>query len=260
MKKMGILLWFETKRMLFSRSMAVYMGIYFINYLLSAVFFKLYGSEGTVLSVGNAQSFPIQHLQASYLFTGIFIAIYTAQITVQERNEGTVKFVLLRPVSRSVYYITRLLLLLLFSIVITLMMIALSYAVGLLFFGWGDQLIFHSQRLSGSAGVILTLISGAAFALSYFIFSLIVLVISTCCNRLLESVIASGILLIVGEYTELLPSIKQYTIFHQMYFFCVDIFEQSSTKIMESLLSLLIYGLLFGVGGYLLFRKKDLYV
>lgn len=260
MRKISALMGFEIKRMFLSKSMAVYAGIYFINYLLSAVFFNLYGSEGTVLSVPNAQSFPIQHLQASYLFTGIFVAVYVSQISVQERSEGTVKLILLRSVSRLTYFFTRILSIFFFCVVITLLMIGLSYIVGLLFFGWGDQLIFHSLSSQGAAGVGLTLMSGAAFAFAYFIFALIVFVVSLFCDRLLESVIISGVLLIIGEYLQLVSSIKQYTIFHQMYFFCVDIFEQSSAYVLTNLLILLGYGVLFGLAGYVLFRRKDLYV
>jgi len=260
MKKIGSIVAFETKRMLLSKTTAIYAGLYLINFIISAIFFKLYGSEYTVLTVGNAQSFPVWHLQASFLYTGIFLAIYVAQIIVQERNRGTIKLLLLRPVSRPTYYISRVVSIFLFSVLLTLMMIVLSYVVGLLFFGWGEQMIWGSLTSSGIQGVLLTLLCGLAFAFSYFAFGMVAMLVSMFTSKLLESAIIMGILLMAGQYFELLSSIKQFAVFHQMLFFHMDIFEKPFAYNVTSILVLTAYCVVCGIIGYLAFRKKDLYV
>jgi|GEM_PF-3564415 len=260
MKKIGSIVEFEVKRMLLSKTTAIYTIIYFVSFIISVIFFKLYGNDGSVLTIGNAQSFPIQHLQASFLFTGIFMAVYVAQIVVEERSDGTIKVLLLRPVSRLAYYISKVLAIFLFSILLTLIMIALSYIVGMLFFGWGDQMVFNSFTSSGMQGVLITLLCGLAFAFTYFTFGLIAMVISMFTNKLLESVIIMGVLLMVGQYFEILPSIKQFTVFHQMLFFHIDIFEKPFAYNITSFLVLSIYCVVFGMVGFSVFRRKDLYV
>lgn len=260
MRRIGVLVQFEIKKMLFSQSTAIYTGIYLINFIISAIFFNIMGSDGTVLTAGNAQSFPIQHLQASFLFTGIFVAIYVGQIISQERAQGTLKLILTRATSRLEYFISKVVSIFLFSVFITLLMIALGYGVGMLFFGWGDTLSFFSVTTSGLPGVGLTLLSGLAFAFSYFAFGMIAMVMSMLSSQFLINTTMIGITLMMGQYFELLPSIKQYTIFHQMLFFHISIFEQPFAYNLLSFFILLAYCAICVLLGYQLLRKKDLYV
>ncbi len=261
MKKVGSLVGFEVKRMLLSKTTAIYAGIYLISFIISAIFFRMTGSDDlTILTIGNAQSFPTQHLQASFLFTGIFMAIYVRQIITQERTQGTVKLSLTRAVSRLEYFISRAVSVFLFSVFITLLMIVLSYVFGMLFFGWGDEMVFFSLSSGGLQGIFITLLSGLAFAFSYFAFGMIAMVISMYSNRVSENAMIMGILLIVGQYSEVLPSVKQFSIFHQMLFFHINIFEKPFDYNVISFFVLLAYCLIFGIIGYRVFRKKDLYV
>lgn len=260
MKKINKLLIFETKRMIFSKMTVVYSAIYLVSFVISALFFKEMGSEGSVLTVGNAQSFPIQHLQASFFFTGIFIAIYVSKISSQDRIKGMIKIPLTRSVSRLEYYLSRVLSIFLFCLFITFIMIALSYLVGMFFFGWGDQLVFHSFTSNGLMGVLITFLCGLAFAFAYFGFGLISLVISMYSDRAIENATIMGILLMIGQYFELLPSIKQFTIFHQMLFFHMDIFDKTLLYNIFSFLVIVVYCIIFGFVGYKIFRKKDLFV
>lgn len=260
MKNIGYLAVFELTKMLRSKSILIYAMLYFMNYIISAIFFRLYGSEGTVLTVGNAQSFPIQHLQASYLYTGVFIAIYVAQIVTAERTQGTIKLILLRTVSRTEYFISRIISILFFSLFITLMMIILSYIVGMIFFGWGNEMVFHSLTAAGLNGIAITLLSGLAFSFVYFVFGLIALVVSMFTSKLLESAIIMGVVLMAGQCFELFLKIKKFSIFHQMYFFSSDILEKSFSYNTMNLAILSVYLLFFGIFGYLIFRRKDLYV
>lgn len=260
MKNICNLTLFEMKKMIRSKSTLIYFLFYFINYIISGIFFNLYGDEGSVLTVGNAQSFPIQHLPASYLFTGIFIAIYVAQIVTQERSQGTIKLILLRAVSRIEYFVSRVISILLFSIFMVLVMISLSYITGMIFFGWGDKMVFNSISASGIQGIFITMKSGLSYAFVYFIFGLISLLISMFTSKLLESVLIMGVMLMTGQYFELLPEIKNFTIFHHIYFFGSDILENTTRQNLTNIAILSVYLLIFIFSGYLVFRKKDLHV
>lgn len=260
MRKAGILIGFEIKRMLFSKTTAIYTGIYFISFIISAIFFKMMGSDGSVLTIANAQSFPIQHLQASFLFTGIFVAIYVSQIISEERTQGTIKLILTRSLSRLEYFMSKVISIFLFSVFITLLMIVLSYVVGMLFFGWGDTLIFFSVKSEGFQGIVITMLSGLAFAFSYFAFGMIAIVVSMFSSRVSVNATMMGTLLMVGQYFEVLPAVKQFAIFHQMLFFHIYIFEKSFAYNTISFFVLIAYSVIFGIFGYQIFRKKDLYV
>lgn len=260
MRKINKLVIFEVKRMIASKLTLVYSVIYLISFIISALFFKSLGSEGSVLTVGNAQSFPIQHLQASFFFTGIFVAIYVSRISSQNRTNGVIKIPLTRSVSRKEYFVSRVCSIFLFCLFITFIMIILSYIVGMFYFGWGDQLVFHSFIANGLIGILVTFLSGAVFAFAYFGFGLIGLVISMYYDRIIESATIMGIFLMVGQYFELLPKIRQFTIFHQMLFFHMDIFNKPLLYNVKSFLIIVVYCVIFSYVGYKIFQKKDLFV
>ena len=251
MKKIRTLLAFECRRMLTSTSTLIYAIIYFISYIISAIFFKLYGSDGSVLTVASAQSFPIQHLQAGILFTGTFVAIYVAQITRQERTQGTIKLILLRPVSRSQYYISRILSIASFSMLLTLIQITV---------GWHGSLVFGGMTSSGLTGIGLTFLSGAAFSFAYFAFGLLMLLLSEFLPRLIDCAVTGMIILLVGQYAEVVPSLRQYVLVHQMLFFHQDIFGMNAVYNLRSAAVILAYSLICGFIGYHVFRNEDLSV
>ena len=260
MKKIRALLAFEGRRMLTSKSTLIYVIIYFISYIISVIFFQLYGSDGSVLTEASAQSFPIQHLQAGILFTGTFIAIYVAQITRQERTQGTIKLILLRPVSRLQYYISRILSIAFFSMLLTLIQIAVGYLVGMLFFGWHGTLVFGGMVTSGLTGVGITFLSGIAFAFAYFAFGMLMMLLSGFLPRLIDCAAAGIVILLIGQYAEVLPSLRQYVLVHQMLFFHQDIFEMSAVYNLRSATVILAYCLACSFAGYYVFRHEDLSV
>lgn len=157
------------------------------------------GNNGSVLTLGNAQTFPIQHLQASFLFTGTFLAIYIGQMISQDRSQGTIKLILTRSVSRLEYYMGKVLAVWLLSLWLTLLMIALGYVIGLLFFGWGDSLVFFSVQSGGWEGFAVTMLTGLAFAFSYFAFGMIAIVVAMLADKVLETAVLLGILLMAGQ-------------------------------------------------------------
>lgn len=260
MRAAGILAGSEVRRMVWSKTSAIFAGLYWVSFMISAVFFKIMGSDGSVLTLGNAQSFPVQHLQASFLLTGTFLAVYTGQMISQDRSQGTIKLILTRSVSRLEYYMGKLLSVGLLSLWLTFMMIALGYLTGLLFFGWGDALVFFSVQAGGWKGLAVTFLTGLAFAFSYFAFGMISMVVAMLADKVMETAVLLGIMLMAGQYFELLPAVKQFAVFHQMLFFLIDIWEQPYTYNVINAAVVIAYSAVFGMLGYFIFRSKDLHV
>ncbi|GIN73388.1 hypothetical protein J14TS2_38630 [Bacillus sp. J14TS2] len=259
MKNIWRLTSFEFKRTLTSKMLLVYTLIFIAMYVLTGILFRVYGADSTVVA-GYGQSFSVEMLQASITFTAVFIAIYVGEVLIQERNNGTIKFVLLRSVSRFQYYISRILSILLFSLLLTFIMIMIGYVVGILFFGWGDTFVFYSVITSGWRGVGVTLIAGLAFAFAYFIFGLIALLLSQFIQRISTLAMLMGMSTLIGQYIVVYPQIKQYVIYEHLLFFHIDLFERSFSYNIMSFSVLVVYLLVLGTAGYYLFKKQDLYV
>lgn len=188
---------FEGRRMLTSKSTLIYVIIYLTSYIILVIFFQLYGSDGSVLTEASAQSFPIQHLQAGTLFTGTFIAIYVAQITRQERTQGTIRLILLRPVSRLQYYISRILSIAFFSILLTLIQITVGYWYlcrdAVLWLAWNSCLWQYGGKRADWGGI--TFLSGLAFAFAYFAFGMLMMLLFGFLPRLIDCA-AAGIVIL----------------------------------------------------------------
>lgn len=259
MKNIWALTSFEFKRTLTSKMPLVYTLIYAAMYVLTGVIFKVYGAGKTVVA-GYGQSFPVEMLQAGITFTAVFIAIYVGEILIQERNNGTIKFVLLRSVSRFQYYISRIISIFLFSLLLTTIIILIGYVVGLLFFDWGDTFVFYSVTTSGWQGIRVTVLAGLAFAFAYFIFGLIALLVSQFIQRIATLAMLMGLSTLVGQYIVIYDQIKQYVIYEHLLFFHINLFEKSISYSVTSFGVLVGYLIVLGTAGYFLFKKQDLYV
>ncbi|CEI83548.1 MULTISPECIES: ABC transporter permease subunit [Oceanobacillus] len=259
MKNIWTLTSFEFKRTLTSKMLLVYTLIFTAMYVLTGILFHVYGADSTVVA-GYGQSFPVEMLQSSLTFTAVFIAIYVGEVLIQERNNGTIKFVLLRSVSRFQYYLSRILSILLFSLLLTSIMLFIGYVVGISFFGWGDTFVFYSVVTSGWHGVGVTLLAGLAFGFAYFIFGLIALLLSQFIQRISTLAMLMGISTLVGQYIIIYDQVKQYAIYEHLLFFHINLFEKSFSYSVTSFGVLIAYLLVIGTAGYYLFKKQDLYV
>ncbi|ELP1222603.1 hypothetical protein R1S95_001416 [Listeria monocytogenes] len=260
MKNIAILMSFEIKKVFTSKLLGLYGLFIFSVELIAAIFYKVAGPDMTVITTANAQSIPIQMLQASLTFTALFIALYVGDLYVQDRNNGTIKLVLLRSVTRFQYFITRIFSIFIFTVTLTLITILAGYLVAMPFFGWGESFEFYGVVADGWTGILYTFLGGLAFSYAYFAFGIVTLFISLYIDRVstLAMIIAGST--IVGQYAVTLPTIKQYIIFQQLLFFHIDCFTQSLTYNLVSLTVISTYILLFGTVGYMLFNKLDLTV
>lgn len=260
MRNILTLLKFETMRLLTSKLSLLYAAIYGLSFLISAYFYSVYGSEGSVLVTSNGQSFAIQHLQASFLFTGVFVAIYASSLILQERTKGTIKNILTRPVTRGVFFVARALSLTVFVIFISFMMIVIGYIVGIACFGWGDYMEFATLRYPPIEGVFQTLKAALAFSYAYLGYGMMALVVSMFMDQMISSVTVMTLLIMVGQYAEVLPNLKAGVIMHQMLFYHIDLFQESQAVIIWNGFVIGLYIIVFFILGLVTFRQQNLKV
>jgi ABC-2 type transport system permease protein len=260
MRNILTLLRFETKRLLKSKISFLYAAIYGICFLISAYFYSLYGSEASVLITPNGQSFAIQHLQASFLFTGVFVAIFASSLILQERTNGTIKYILTRPVTRGEFFVSRVLSLTVFVIFISFMMIVIGYIVGIACFGWGDYMEFANLRYPPIEGVFQTLKAALAFSYAYLGYGMMALVVSMFMDQMTTSVTVMTLLIMVGQYAEVLPTLKIGVIMHQMLFYHIDLFQASQAVVILNGFVIGLYIVVFFSLGWVTFRQQNLKV
>jgi ABC-2 type transport system permease protein len=254
-------LWgFETKNMLTSKISFLYAAIYGICFLISAYFYSVYGSEASVLVTSNGQSFAIQHLQASFLFTGVFVAIYASSLILQERTNGTIKNILTRPITRGEFFVSRALSLTVFVVFISFMMIVIGYIVGTVCFGWGHYMEFANLRYQPIEGIFQTLKAALAFSYAYIGYGMMALVVSMLMDQMTTSVTVMTLLIMVGQYSEVLPNLKAGVIMHQMLFYHIDLFQESQSVMLWNGFVIGVYILVFFILGLVTFRKQNLKV
>lgn len=260
MRNICTLLSFEIKKLFTSKLLWLYVAFISTTQLITGILYHIAGPDMTVITTANAQSIPIQMLQSSITFTALFIALYIGEIYIQDRNNGTIKLVLLRNVSRLQYFITRIISILVFSFILTMITILAGYLIAIPFFGWGETFEFYGFLSNGWTGVWYTFVGGLAFTFAYFAFGVISLVIALYVDRVsMFAMIIAGSTLI-GQYIVTIPSIKQYVIFQQLLFFHIDWFTQPLSYNLVSLIVLSAYVAVFAAIGYHLFRKLDLEV
>lgn len=260
MTNFSTLMSFEIKKLFTSKLLWIYTGFILSMELITAIFYIVDGPDMTVITTANAQSMPLQMLQASLTFTALFIALYVGEVYVQDRNNGTIKLILLRSVSRFQYFITRLVSILIFSLVLTSITILAGYLIAMALFGWGESFEFYGIITSGWSGVLYTLLGGLAFAFAYFAFGVIALVISLYVERVAMLALIMAGSTLIGQYILLFPTIKQYVIFQQLLFFHIDWFTQPLSYSLVNLVIILFYVLVFGTVGCILFNRLDLNV
>ncbi|KAF1301436.1 ABC transporter permease [Candidatus Enterococcus willemsii] len=260
MRNMLSLLLFELKRLVRSRLLWLYGGFSVLVELITIFIYYTYGADTTVILTPNAQSIPIQMLQASLTFSALFVGLYVGDVYIQDRNNGTIKLVLLRSVSRLQYFMTRIIGIFMFSLLMTIISLLAGYLIGVIFFGWGDYFEFYDVVASGAQGVLYTLLGGVAFSFAYFVFGILALLLALFTERVsMLAMIAAGSTLI-GQYVLLFPSVKQFTIFQQLLFFHIDWFTQSMSHNLINLAVLVGHLIVASGVGYFLFKKLDLNV
>lgn len=213
----------------------------------------------SVIKTFNAQSLPLAFVNTTAQFMAVFIGIYAAWSIADEYKKGAFKLPLLKPVSRIELLHAKILALLVFNLVIILVNILASYAIGLEVFGWGEAAVYKDVVLAPAAGILITFLAYGLNLLPYMAFGMLTLFIALQAESMTTTIMAAIGISYLGQFFYLIQPIRIYSIVTQMYYFSdYLILGEDSARAILSLVTNLAYFLVF----YLLARKtiqtKDL--
>lgn len=213
----------------------------------------------SVIKTFNAQSLPLAFVNTTAQFMAVFIGIYAAWSIADEYKKGVFKLPLLKPVSRTELLHAKILALLVFNLVIILVNILASYAIGLAVFGWGEAAVYKDVVLAPAAGILITFLAYGLNLLPYMAFGMLTIFIALQAGSMTTTIMAAIGISYVGQFFYLIQPVRIYSIVTQMYYFSdYLILGEDSARAILSVATNLAYFLVF----YLLARKtiqaKDL--
>ncbi|MFD1413601.1 ABC transporter permease [Oceanobacillus jeddahense] len=211
----------------------------------------------------NGQSYPLAALAESSLFITMFMAVFIAETIVEEYKRGTFKLVLLRPVSRTQFIFAKSVSVLACICFMVAFTILTAYGIGVLFLGWGNQLIVQGEPLFSDGmllrdgkGVVLTVVAAFAYSLPVFGFAMLIMFIALLS---LNVGITIGTALALFMFVPLLNGVIQdYSIIHIMNDFpYLAINEVTSQEFFLSIGIIFVYIMVFYIGSLIFIKKKD---
>lgn len=211
--------------------------------------------------VHDGQTYPLFFLGIiTSLILPIFIAIITADMFTEDYVAGTLSTTLIHPVSRikllSAKAIT-LYIIILFTLAFTVL---LSYALGTLFFGWGEAFLDRGIAYTWGEGVIITLGSYLISSLPLLAFALFVIFLAHLFHSVGAVVGISISLLILFSVTGVLVSeIQPYLL--TTYFTQLGeliLFSRNKGDIWAASTVIFLYGAVSYTLSALIFRRRNL--
>ncbi len=201
-------------------------------------------------------------------FLSIFTIIVAAGIVANEFSNGTIKLLLIRPVSRVKILVSKYVSVMLFSALLVGLAFILSFIVGVLLFGFGDV----GPELLYRDGTVIEM-NRLTYAMLYFSLSSVGLIMLTTMAFMIStafrnSSLAIGIsifLLLMGSaFTALLAMVfdgVKYILFANLdlmgYITGNQVFDFDGGSLTFSLVILAVYFVLFHIIAFLFFTKRD---
>ena len=201
-------------------------------------------------------------------FLSIFTIIVAAGIVANEFSNGTIKLLLIRPVSRVKILVSKYISVMLFSALLVGLAFILSFIVGVLLFGFGDV----GPELLYRDGTVVEM-NRLTYAMLYFSLSSVGLIMLTTMAFMIStafrnSSLAIGIsifLLLMGSaFTALLSMVfdgVKYILFANLdlmgYITGNQVFDFDGGSLTFSLVILAVYFVLFHIIAFLFFTKRD---
>lgn len=200
-------------------------------------------------------------------FVGIFVIVVAAGMVSSEFSWGTVKLLLIRPISRTKILLSKYLTVLLFGLLLLFGLFVMSWLAGVIFFGFPEGGLSHLAYANGEVverNIVVQLI------VEYLLSSIGLLMLATMAFMISavfrNSNLAIGIslfLMFMGETATMLLASKfdwaKYILFANtdltVYFDGVPPIE--SMTLIFSIVMLIIYFLAFQVLSFMVFAKRD---
>lgn len=210
----------------------------------------------------NGQSFPLLLFDDLPYLMVIFVAVFIADIWVDEYKSGALKMTLLRPVNRSRLLNAKVASLFCSSAAVIAFALVSSYIVGTAAFGWGESTILHdaeysiigNTEYSTLAGIALTLKAGAATLFPVLGFGFLVMFLALCTDSLGMTIGGALGFALVSK-----AIIRKYSVFYLMRAFYKNLlFGFTWNIVLENVAVIALYTIIFYTGSRLLFGRKDL--
>lgn len=225
---------------------------------------SLIGVESLVGAIDipvNGQNVPILMLPTIVnILLPLFVIVLVAGMITDEYVNGTLKLSLIHPVSRTSLLTAKLLALGVILLYLLAFALLVSYVLGTVFFGWGEQFTYNDEVYTTTAGIIMTVGSYFISSLPLLTFGTIAMLISLKFSSGGATVGATlGLLLLLAFLGEVIEVIRPYLFVGYFRQLAVHVFETGDlVRIVLGFLVMAGYGITAYLVSIYLFKKKDL--
>ncbi len=230
--------------------------------------------EVVVQNESNALSFSIMGLDVLGFALIVLVTVVVSDTFAGEYKSGTLKLIMTRPVARKKIFLAKVLSAAIYFLFLILASMALSYIVGGLFFDFGEPLVYMGEKYIRIDAFLC--IGGAYlfFFVTGFVFILIIFLIGMLLNNASTTIAtAIGIYAVseVGwQITQQLNTLNSNFLIKPSYIITYhfnlarsigsmdDIVWSGWNNVYQTILVIMLYGLIAYVGAYVIFKKKDI--
>jgi len=250
-----------------TKKLYVFMLIVFVyNFLPSLE--KIVGTidEANVIINGQNTAFYMLNFMITNIMP-LFIIVSIADMVTGEYVNGTLNIPLIHPVSRIKLLTAKAIALFIPLICLLIFSLLLSYAMGTLIFGWGNQFVYQEVNQSIKDATVYSTQEGIVVTLgSYFIsifpllaFGMMVMFFALFFNSSGVLVgISLGFLIFLSILGEVVQTIRPYLIINSFSLFKMIFVSQNINDFISTFIITAFYGLGFYFASIYSFSKKDL--
>ena len=257
----------EAYKMFKTKKIFVFMLVIFIYNLFPALE-QVVGAIDESQIIINGQTTPFYML--NFFLTNIlpiFMIVSLADMITGEYVSGTLKMPLLQPVSRTKLLAAKTLALVFVLASLLIFSLILSYVMGTLIFGWGEQFSFQEPEqaiqeatvYSTTEGIMVTVASYLVSIIPLIAFGMIILFLALLFNSSGVTVgISIGFFIFLSILGEAVVAARPYLILNGFQMFKFLFVSQDINSFISTFIMTFIYGAGFFLASILLFKKKDL--
>ena len=230
---------------------------------------EMFTLSGSILNGYLVSLITLNHGSINF-FIPVLIVLVVGELIAGERQEGTLRLVLSRPINRRQFLATKLIVATLYTLILFVIMIIIGLGIGLLNFGSGS--LFITGLFVGNEGWFnilngsqafqrLLIVYGAAFFILMTITSFSFF-LSTILKNPVTAIIFPLVLIIFFRIISAFPFLKEirpflFTTYMDLW---VDLLAPDIPwkNIMKSMFILNIHTLIFILSSFIIFNKKDI--
>lgn len=245
----------ELIKIFLKKKIYIFMAIIFIMTILPAFIFRF--AETDIDMTG--QMFPVENMTMNLgMLIPIFLSILISDMITEEYINGTLKIPLIHPVSRKKLFNGKLLALLIATTTLVLFSLIISYGSGYIFFEWGESLQINNVDYFGINSIFVTVGLYVSSLFPLLAFSTVIIFIAL---KLTSSGAVVGVsvgfifaLNILSQLVEKLRPFLIYTYFNPIVF----LISPGGVDLLQGIIIIFIYGVIFYVLSLKMFEKQDL--